>query len=81
MAAELIESLVLKYDSTIEILEILDSIKASAAWFNVNSAPDLVFMDIHLADGLSFEIFDQTQINCPIIFTTAYNEYAIRLLK
>jgi DNA-binding LytR/AlgR family response regulator len=81
MAAELIESLVLKYDSTIEILEILDSIKASAAWFNVNSAPDLVFMDIHLADGLSFEIFDQTQINCPIIFTTAYNEYAIRAFK
>lgn len=81
MAAELIEGLVLKYDPSIEILATLDSIKASAEWFNNNPLPDLVFMDIHLADGLSFEIFDRAKVKCPIIFTTAYNEYAIRAFK
>lgn len=80
-AAELIENLILKYDSDIEILTTLDSVKKSVSWFNNEPAPDLVFMDIHLADGLSFEIFDQAKVSCPVIFTTAYNEYAIRAFK
>ena len=80
-AAELLESLILKYDSDIEILTTLDSVKKSVSWFNNEPAPDLVFMDIHLADGLSFEIFDQAKVICPVIFTTAYNEYAIRAFK
>jgi len=80
-AAELLESLILKYDSDIEILTTLDTVKKSVSWLNNEPAPDVVFMDIHLADGLSFEIFDQTKIACPVIFTTAYNEYAIRAFK
>ena len=68
-------------DSTIQIIEVLDSIKESVAWLEDHSNPDLIFMDIQLADGLSFEIFEQVQINCPIIFTTAYDDYALKAFK
>jgi DNA-binding LytR/AlgR family response regulator len=56
-------------------------VKKSVQWFNVNLKPDLVFMDIQLADGLSFEIFEQAIVDCPIIFTTAFNEYALKAFK
>lgn len=65
----------------IEVTEVLDSVTDSVAWFESNPAPDVVFMDIHLADGSSFEIFEHVRINCPIIFTTAYDEYALRAFK
>lgn len=65
----------------IEILATLHSLKASVEWFNANPTPDLVFMDIQLSDGTSFEIFEKTGLQCPVIFTTAYNEYAIRAFK
>lgn len=64
-----------------EVVGILDSVTESVAWFEANPAPDVVFMDIHLADGSSFEIFDHVRITCPIIFTTAYDEYALRAFK
>jgi DNA-binding LytR/AlgR family response regulator len=66
---------------TIEILEVLDTVSESIKWFKNNSAPDLIFMDIQLADGLSFEIFESVEIKSPIIFTTAYDEYAIKAFK
>jgi len=65
----------------IEIIDILDSIKSSVAWFENHPLPDLVFMDIHIADGSAFKIFDHVNITCPIIFTTAYDEYAIKAFK
>ena len=52
-----------------------------AEWFEHHPAPDLVFMDIQLADGLSFEIFERVKVPCPVIFTTAYEEYAIKAFK
>src|SRR4030095_3775431 len=61
-----------------EILESLDSVAASVKWFKSHPQPDLAFMDVHLADGNCFEIFKQVEINCPIIFITAYDEYAVR---
>ena len=64
-----------------EIAAILDSIGSTIEWFNEHQMPDLVFMDIHLADGSAFEIFDHISITCPIIFTTAYDEYALRAFK
>lgn len=64
-----------------EVTEVLDSVTDSVAWFESNPAPDVVFMDIHLADGSSFEIFEHVRIDCPIIFTTAYDEYALRAFK
>jgi DNA-binding LytR/AlgR family response regulator len=64
-----------------QIMEIIDSIEDSVAWIKSNAAPDLIFMDIQLADGLSFEIFQQIEITCPIIFTTAFDQYAIKAFK
>lgn len=64
-----------------ELLGIIDTIEDSVNWFKKNQMPDLVFMDIQLADGISFEIFQNVQVKSPIIFTTAFDQYAIRAFK
>jgi len=64
-----------------KILEVLPSVKTALNWFANNAEPDVVFADIQLADGVSFEIFEKFQLSCPIIFTTSYNEYAIKAFK
>ena len=61
-----------------QVLARLSSVKQSVAWFKENNAPDVLFLDIHLADGLCFEIFNKTTITCPIIFTTAYSDYSVK---
>lgn len=63
------------------VLEVLDSIADSVIWLNENEKPDVVMMDVRLSDGLSFSIFEQIKINFPIIFTTAYDEYAVKAFK
>ncbi|MDR6809636.1 DNA-binding LytR/AlgR family response regulator [Dyadobacter sp. BE34] len=68
-------------DDSIEIVAILPSIKSVVKWFSENSAPDLIFSDIQLADGLSFEIFKQIKPSAPVIFCTAYDTYAIRAFE
>jgi len=65
----------------VDIIEILPSLKTARKWFMANAEPDLIFMDIQLSDGVSFELFDAYQLSCPIVFTTAYDEYAIRAFK
>jgi two-component system, LytTR family, response regulator LytT len=65
----------------LKILEVLPSVKTALNWFASNAEPDVIFADIQLADGVSFEIFDKFQLSCPIIFTTSYNEYAIKAFK
>ena len=78
-AAERLQSMIEAIDSVaIEVIGKLDSIKSSIKWFQNNPQPDLLFLDIQLSDGLSFAIFEKIEIHCPIIFTTAYDEYAIR---
>lgn len=64
-----------------EVLGVLQSVGESVEWFGNNPMPDIVFMDIHLADNLSFSIFDSVEITCPIIFTTAYDEYALKAFE
>ncbi|MGL4584633.1 MAG: LytR/AlgR family response regulator transcription factor [Flavobacterium sp.] len=59
----------------------LSSVEEAVVWFGSNKEPDLIFLDIQLSDGLSFEIFEQVNINSSIIFTTAYDEYALRAFK
>lgn len=76
-----LESLIQKLAPEMKVLARLESVKQTVNWFKDNEAPALVFMDIQLADGISFEIFDQTKIVCPVIFTTAYNEYALKAFK
>ena len=80
-AAEWLQQLVSKLDNEISIFGVIDSVRGAVEWFRQNSAPDLVFMDIQLADGLSFEIFEQVKVPCPVIFTTAYEEYAVKAFK
>ena len=64
-----------------KIVAHLDSILAAKDWFAANSCPDLVFMDIHLADGSAFDLVKQVKIDCPIVFTTAYDQYAMEAFK
>ena len=62
-------------------LGVIDTVEDSISFFQKNTEPDLVFMDIHLADGNSFEIFEKIEISCPVIFTTAYDQYAIKAFQ
>jgi|WetSurSiteA1Bulk_404760.scaffolds.fasta_scaffold00336_6 DNA-binding LytR/AlgR family response regulator len=81
LAAQRLEDLLKKQDPLMEVAGRCDSIKGSVAWFRGNKQPDLVFLDIQLGDGLSFEIFDHVVVDCPVIFTTAYDTYAIEAFK
>ena len=81
LASKRLENLLKKVEQGIEILQILESVEDAVNWFSQNAKPDLIFMDIQLDDGISFEIFDAVKIDAPVIFTTAYNEYAIRAFK
>lgn len=81
VAAERLTGLIKKYDTSIDITEIVQSVKNAVQWLNSHQAPDLIFMDIQLSDGLSFEIFEQTIVKTPVIFTTAYDEYALKAFK
>ncbi len=78
VAAENLERLVTSIDKDINIIAVLQTVEESVEWFKENEHPDIVFMDIHLADGESFAIFNETEIRSPIIFTTAYDEYALK---
>ena len=81
LAAARLDELLVKYDPLIEVVGYCDSVKKSVKWFKDNNQPDLLFLDIQLGDGLSFEIFEQVAINCPVIFTTAYDTYAIEAFR
>ncbi|MFA5555947.1 MAG: LytTR family DNA-binding domain-containing protein [Flavobacteriaceae bacterium] len=65
----------------ISVNQMLHSVEESLKWFSENSPPDLIFLDIQLSDGLSFEIFEQFPVKSAIIFTTAYDQYALRAFK
>ncbi len=74
-AAEKLHKALVKWDKDIQIIAILKSINETVSWLKGNAMPDLVFMDIELSDGLSFKIFEEVTVTCPIIFTTAYDDY------
>ncbi|MGK7394980.1 MAG: LytR/AlgR family response regulator transcription factor [Candidatus Cyclobacteriaceae bacterium M3_2C_046] len=80
-AARRLQKILEQSKYAIEVLTVLDSVESSVHWLKNNPAPDLMFVDIHLADGYSFEIFRQVQMDAPIIFTTAYDEYALKAFE
>lgn len=80
-AALRLNKLIMEFRSNWKIQNISDSIKSSVKWLKENDPPDLIFMDIQLADGLSFEIFKETRITSPVIFTTAFDQYTLRAFK
>jgi DNA-binding LytR/AlgR family response regulator len=80
-AADKLKRMLSEKHSDIAILGTLETVESSINWFMNNPQPDLIFMDIQLNDGISFEIFESIKITAPVIFTTAYDEYAIRAFK
>ena len=80
-AAKRLEKMLLEISPDFEIIQRCDSIESSVQFFKTGIIPDLVMLDIQLGDGLSFEIFNQIEISCPVIFTTAFDEYAIKAFE
>jgi DNA-binding LytR/AlgR family response regulator len=74
-AAEKLKKALLKCSPPVQVAAILGSVRTACEWLQNHDAPELIFMDIDLTDGLSFKIFEEVNIDCPIIFTTAYDEY------
>ncbi|MGI4834404.1 MAG: LytR/AlgR family response regulator transcription factor [Janthinobacterium lividum] len=81
LAARRLTSLLHKHAAPLELLGPAESVAQAVALLQAGPAPDVLFLDIHLADGLSFELFEQVAITCPVIFTTAYDQYALRAFK
>lgn len=80
-AAKRLVKLIKEYIPEAQVFGNLDTITAAVQWLGSNPEPDLIFLDIQLADGISFDIFEQVKVNAPIIFCTAFDQYAIRAFK
>lgn len=80
-AARRLQGMIHTFDPSVQILAILESVEDAVEWFQNNPEPDLIFLDIHLEDGLGFMIFERVRVTTPIIFTTAFDEYAIKAFK
>lgn len=80
-AADKLELMLLEIDTEISVMARLESVIDAINWLNIHNTADLIFMDIQLDDGICFEIFDSVKIDNPIIFTTAYDEYAIKAFQ
>lgn len=79
--ASRLQRLLMEISSEFEIVGVLQTVKESVSWLEKRAAPDVILMDIRLSDGLSFDIFDKVKIFSPVIFTTSYDEYAVRAFK
>ena len=80
-AVKRMQKLLAEIDPTIAIVGITEAISTTVSWLGANPAPDLAFFDVQLADGESFEIFKRCPVDCPVIFTTAYDEYAVKAFR
>lgn len=80
-ASDNLKYLLSRIDSSIEVIETIDSVSTAITILGKPHAAELIFMDIHLADGISFEIFEKVKVNTPVIFTTAYDQYALKAFK
>ncbi|MNJ86457.1 Sensory transduction protein LytR [compost metagenome] len=80
-AFENLKRILLEIDPTIQIISWLQSVEKSIHWFKTNDFPDLIFLDIQLSDDLSFKIFESVEVTSPIVFTTAFDEYAIKAFE
>jgi len=80
-AVRRLQKLLMDIDPKLEVIDVLGSIESSVEWLQHHAAPDVILMDIHLADGSSFGIFEKINISSPVIFVTAYDEYALKAFK
>lgn len=76
-----LQKILLEIDPNIEIVEVLDTVEDTVKWLSNHQAPDLALMDIQISDGISFQIFDKIDVKCPVIFTTAFDEYLLKAFK
>jgi DNA-binding LytR/AlgR family response regulator len=81
LSAEHLSNMLARIDASIEVVKTFDTVKRTVEYLKTAPSIDLLFLDIHIADGLSFEIFDKLNVETPIIFTTAYSEYAVKAFK
>jgi two-component system, LytTR family, response regulator LytT len=81
LAVKKLQKTLASVDSTAEVVGVADSIRSSVSWLQQNPSPDVILMDIELADGQSFEIFDKVDVKSTVIFTTSYDEYALKAFK
>ena len=77
-AAKRLENMIREFDPAIELAAWLESVSDSVEWFSTHPEPDLIFLDIHLEDDLSFAIFEKVSVSSPVVFTTATDELAIK---
>lgn len=80
-AAKRLSKLITEIAPDFEIIQVCDSIESTVSFLKNAVLPDLIFLDIQLGDGISFEIFNQVEVSCPVIFTTAYDEYVFRAFE
>ena len=81
LAAERLGKLLYEYNLAIQVLAVIPSVEAAVKWLQEHDLPDLLLLDIHLSDGLCFDIFKQVTVKCPVIFTTAYDQYALEAFQ
>src|SRR3712207_4518458 len=81
LAVKKLQKTLASVDPGAEVVGVADSIRSSVNWLQNNPSPDLILMDIELADGQSFEIFDKVEVKSTVIFTTSYDEYALKAFK
>lgn len=81
LASQKLTRLLEEIDSSIEIVDILESVEGATNWLHSHAHPELIFMDIQLEDGICFEIFENCVIKTPIVFTTAYDDYTLKAFK
>ncbi len=81
LLARELEATIAEVDDTVKIVNVLPSLKTARKWFMQNPEPDIIFMDVQLSDGISFTLFDEFKLNCPVVFTTAYDQYAVKAFK
>src|SRR5215203_3004733 len=81
LAVKKLKKTLLSVDESATVVGEADSIKSTVSWLQSNPSPDLILMDIELADGQSFEIFNHVQVKSPVIFITSYDEYALKAFK
>jgi two-component system response regulator LytT len=81
LSAKRASQLLTEYDPGIQVVDILDSVEEAITWLNQNPEPDLLLLDIHLADGLCFDLFEHVTLKSPVVFTTAYDKYALQAFK
>jgi two-component system, LytTR family, response regulator LytT len=81
LAARRLQYMLTELSSSVEVVGLADGVESALLWLNQQGMPDLIFMDIHLSDGHAFDIFSRIEIPCPVIFCTAYDQYAIQAFK